>query len=262
MKIISLNLWAGREFDALMKYISEQSKDTDIFCFQEVFDTSSDQIEFKHVSEDKLKTDGHYRANLFSELKKILAEYEGFFAPVQDNFNFDSRLNFPLAFGVAVFIRKNLNIKETGDILIYRERNSGMSSETMPRNLQYVIINKEGIDYVVAHFHGLWSKQGKIDNEDRLIQSKMVKEFLDGLSGRKILCGDFNLLPDTKSLTILEENMINLIKTNNIETTRSSLYIKPERFADYMIVSPDIKVRKFSVPKVEVSDHLPLILEF
>ena len=91
-----------------------------------------------------------------------------------------------------------------------------------------------------------------------------IKAFLNSFQLGKILCGDFNLLPDTQSLAILETecNLVNLIKTHNIPTTRSPLYLKPEKFADYTLVSRDIEVKHFEVPNVEVSDHLPMILEF
>ena len=31
---------------------------------------------------------------------------------------------------------------------------------------------------------------------------------------------------------------------------------------DYVFVSPEVKVIDFSVPNIEISDHLPLILDF
>lgn len=85
--------------------------------------------------------------------------------------------------------------------------------------------------------------------------------------GGKVLCGDFNLLPQTKSIAMLEGRMRNLIKEYNIKTTRSKLnpyHGTPteQHFADYVFVSEDIKVLDFKVPEAEVSDHLPMILEF
>ena len=81
-----------------------------------------------------------------------------------------------------------------------------------------------------------------------------------------ILCGDFNLRPDTQSMTILETKMRNLIKEFGIKTTRNELYadlkVFNDYFADYVLVSPGIKVQNFQVPYVLASDHLPMILEF
>jgi endonuclease/exonuclease/phosphatase family metal-dependent hydrolase len=78
----------------------------------------------------------------------------------------------------------------------------------------------------------------------------------------RILCGDFNLLPNTDSLTILEQGMRNLIKEYPVTSTRSRFYEKPDKFADYILVSPEVVVEDFQVLDEAVSDHLPLLLEF
>ena len=89
-----------------------------------------------------------------------------------------------------------------------------------------------------------------------------MKTFLDKTPNPKILCGDFNLLPETKSLRILEENMVDLVKKFDIHSTRSVSFKYETRYADYMLVSPDVVVERFNAPHINVSDHLPLVLEF
>ncbi len=56
--------------------------------------------------------------------------------------------------------------------------------------------------------------------------------------------------------------MRNLVKEFGVKSTRSKLYTKPVKFADYILVSNDVKVNKFDVINMEVSDHLPLFLDF
>jgi len=85
---------------------------------------------------------------------------------------------------------------------------------------------------------------------------------MNKFDGEKILCGDFNLNPNTQSVSILDRGMKNLIKNFKITSTRSSLYKKDEKFADYMIVSNGINIVNFKVKEDLVSDHLPLYLEF
>lgn len=253
MKLVSLNIWAGREFGPLMKYVLDQSRDTDIFCFQEVFDTTTSR---KTVNK-------YYRANIFSELQKVLPDHTGYFAPVQDGCDFNGPVDYSIQWGLAMFVRRSLNVDSTGEIYLFGSRNSRKEdNSSIPRNLQYVHLDVGGQDYTVAHFHGLWNGRGKTDTEDRIQQSKKVKEFLEGVKGKKIVCGDFNLLPDTESLLILEDNLVNLIKTGRITSTRSSLYQRPEKYADYTLVSFDVKIEGFAVPQIEVSDHLPMELKF
>jgi endonuclease/exonuclease/phosphatase family metal-dependent hydrolase len=57
--------------------------------------------------------------------------------------------------------------------------------------------------------------------------------------------------------------MMNLIKKYKIKTTRSSFTpAEKGKFADYIFTSSEVNVHKFKVLKAEVSDHLPLLLEF
>ena len=70
------------------------------------------------------------------------------------------------------------------------------------------------------------------------------------------------LLPFPYLLAILEEGMRNLVKETDVTSTRSHYYTKPEKFADYILVSPDITVVDFNVLPDVISDHLSLVLEF
>ncbi|MCL5784026.1 MAG: endonuclease/exonuclease/phosphatase family protein, partial [Patescibacteria group bacterium] len=115
------------------------------------------------------------------------------------------------------------------------------------------------------HFrHGIWlpPPNSKSDTESRINQSQKINQFLKKLPREKILCGDFNLALNTQSVKILEEDMVNLIKKYQITATRNKFFPGEEKFADYTFVSNGINVKNFQVPDIEVSDHLPMILEF
>ena len=129
----------------------------------------------------------------------------------------------------------------------------------------FVFINfkSELSPYTILNFQGMWHPTiKKIDCPERILQSQKIRVFMDALPGEKILCGDFNLNPDTESLALLEKGMRNLVKEYNITTTRSELYPKEQKFADYTLVTPGVDVKSFTVPALTVSDHLPMILEF
>jgi endonuclease/exonuclease/phosphatase family metal-dependent hydrolase len=249
---MSLNIWAGKEFTSLVNYLSSKSDEIDIFCFQEVFDTTSSE---KII-------DKYYRANIFQEISKILPNHKGYFASAQESHGFNKEADFPISWGIAMFIKNNLEINKMSESFIRGHKNSkGVDNTTVPRNIQCATVFHKGKEYNLAHFHGLWNGKGKADTDERIEQSQKVRKVIDGRSN-VVLCGDFNLLPETRSLEILEENLTNLIKTNNIRSTRSKLYPKPNKFADYMLVSKGIEVKEFTVDNVEVSDHLPIILDF
>jgi endonuclease/exonuclease/phosphatase family metal-dependent hydrolase len=132
----------------------------------------------------------------------------------------------------------------------------------MPRNLQYVSISVNNKKYLICHFHGIWYPKTKIDTDERIQQSHIIKNFLSKREEAKILCGDFNLLPTANSMKLLEAGMRNLITEYHVPTTRNQHYEREEKQADYVLVSNDITIQQFRVLDVEVSDHLPLLMEF
>ncbi len=170
--------------------------------------------------------------------------------------------------GLAIFARKSLKVTAKGDIFIWRKRFDKMDKRfNTPSNIQYLSFNIDGKEFLICNFHGKWSPGSKLDTKQRIRQSYLIKQFLKSKKSPVILCGDFNLMPETKSVAILEKGMNNLIKEYKIISTRSKISLKqhsdnPQYFADYIFVTPDIKVDDFKVISTEISDHLPLLLEF
>lgn len=120
-----------------------------------------------------------------------------------------------------------------------------------------------GKKVLIVNVHLTHRPEGKSDSEKRFKQSKIIIDFLGMFDCPKILVGDFNLLPDTESIAMIERaGMRNLIKEYNVTSTRTELYKKPLQFADYIFVSPEINVREFKVLPDVVSDHAPLYLDF
>lgn len=253
MRLISLNIWGGKLFGPLTDFLKAYSNKVDFFCFQEVYHSS-----FKKEIGDGMPS------NVFLEISNLLSNFRAFFAPTFKVNNSYNHMGLDLSIGLAIFVRKTIPVRTSGDIFIYGSKHEliGQKIKTMPRNLQYLTFTIEGKSYLLCHFHGIWHPKTKVDTKDRLEQSKKIKKFLNAYEGRKILCGDFNLLPNTKSMLILEKGMRNLIKESNISTTRNSLYKRKEKYADYILISQGISVRNFKVIDLTVSDHLPLFLDF
>jgi len=133
------------------------------------------------------------------------------------------------------------------------------------KNMQYITIKNDGETYNIFNIHGLWDPSGKTDTPNRIKQSENIVNFIKKFKGFTILCGDFNLRPDTESVKILESELglKNLITEHKITSTRTSLYTRSEeKFADYIFTSPNIEIKDFKVLPNEVSDHAALYLEF
>ncbi|MBI4036249.1 endonuclease/exonuclease/phosphatase family protein [Candidatus Daviesbacteria bacterium] len=260
MKLISLNTWGGRAFAPLMKFIQNHSSDTDIFCFQEVYKSSKTEV----LADNS-------RANLLDDLSKALPNYEYFFCPMGNELDLINQYqadNLDLEIGLAVFWKKSLLVKHKGCNFVLKDQLENISIfASLAVILQQVTFDISGKQINIINTHGFPTPGDKLDSPIRLRQSQTTTTLLENLSGGKILVGDFNLMPNTKSIQMIEEHMRNLISESNIERTRSKLnphYNKADdqKFADYTFVSEDIKVRDFEVPNIEVSDHLPMILEF
>lgn len=242
MRLICLNIWLGKLGDPLIAFLQREAPKTDIFCFQEM------KSSLNNSSEN----------DFFSVIAKSLPDFQGFFEATQDE-------KGEIEIGLATFIKKTDNVEKEGDFFVYRTRNSMVNNDgrTMGRNAQFIEFSKLGNKYTIINFHGLWSGKDRLDSEDRINQCKKLKTLLHSLGGTKIMCGDFNLTKDTQSLAILDEGMRNLIKEFNITSTRPERYFPyPDKFCDYILVDNDIVVNDFKVLQDEVSDHLPLLLDF
>ncbi len=240
MKIISLNTWGGRVKEPFIDFVKKYNN-TDIFCFQEIYD-NAEEIMKRHYPEDSF--------NIFSELKELLPNHNGFFRPVLQG-----------VYGLAIFIKKEILLLEEGEIFIHRSDSKLVTDGHHSRNLQWVKFSFKNELFTVMNVHGLWNGKGKTDTPERIAQSNLIKEFVNKAEGKKILVGDFNLNPDTESVRILAKDMKNLIEEYSIVSTRTSLYKRPGKFADYIFVSPDVDVNNFTVLPDEVSDHAALSLE-
>lgn len=257
MKLITLNLWGGQVYEPLINFLAARSKDTDIFCFQEILLGSKPEFTPVHKA----------RVNLFSEIEKNLFEFNAVSYPAPSGVHyFQSELLLEDArAGQVIFVRKSLSVTDHGGFRTYtgdfpKETTDGGK---ITGSCQWVEIQNQGETITVLNLHGIWQKDtNKVDTPERLTQSKIINQFLNSKTGKKILCGDFNLRPEGESMKALEQNMTNLIKQFGITRTRSELYTKPEKFADYILVSPEVEVAALTVLSDVVSDHLPLLLRF
>lgn len=260
MKLISLNTCGGKFFNTLSEFLKFHSKNTDIFCLQEVFSTNSSYRQFPE-----------YRANLLQEISSLLPNFTYFFDPVYQKMDTKtSGVSFDLKHGLAIFVKKTIEILDYRAYFIYRDKvvNSIKKDYSdIPVNIQFLSFLNKDKTYTLANFHGASYPGSKLDTLKRIRQSEKIMEIFKKTKGAKILTGDFNLLPETQSIKIFEGKFRNLIKEFNIKKTRSNL--SPffgtsdfQKFADYTFVSDDVNVTDFKVPNVSISDHLPMILEF
>jgi len=171
-----------------------------------------------------------------------------------------------LGFGQAVLVKKTIKLTSFERFHLFRQRLKDSGSFV---KFKVSIQNKE---LLIGSVEGKPRPGNKFDTNTRIKQSKFILESFSNDRLPRIIGGDFNLLPDTKSLKMFEKaGYRNLIKDFKVKTTRNEFAwetLKNDRgfikqyYSDYCFVSSDVKVKNFQVPNIEISDHLPLILDF
>lgn len=252
MKIISLNVWGGRIYDKLESFIKTQAPSTDVFCFQEFFDGLNDprpeQLDARKKYSQRTED---FIYDLNDRVKSILPGFNG--SVTQPYSNFGERL--------AMYVKtKTTSPGPVYETLILKPSTQTWGGVAMKVGVRVQYLHSKSS--WIIHTHGFWTQGNKNDTPERLQQSKNLLKLLGTLPGEKVLLGDFNLNPETKSIAILTEKMRNLIKEYDIKTTRSPLSAPSKgTFADYAFLSQGVKLNNFQVLNDEVSDHLPLNVE-
>ena len=257
MRIISLNTWGGRAGkEGLLAFFRKYAETTDIFCLQEIWSAPHEHLEGRLAGGLAINNPQIMLYGL-QEISAVLPNHTTFFRP-----------HFGDNFGLLMLVRKNLAVVEEGEVFVYKHKGYMPEGDigNHARNIQYVTIKTKSGPITVINFHGLWTGvgagKGKKDSSERLEQSANIVEFTKKIRNPLVLCGDFNLLPDTESLRKFENaGLRNLIREFGVTSTRTSFYTKPQKFADYAFISGRVPLKNFKVLPDEVSDHAPLFIE-
>lgn len=254
MKLMTLNIWGGKLYKPLMSFLEKNSENTDIFCFQ-------DMLFGKEAGFSKIQKG---RINLYEEVQKILKNFNSYiYRDPEESYFHGELLPLDVGCGQVIFVKNNIRVSDNGGFRSHPDSPYHKGGDMVSGRCQWVKLKEDGGEIIILNLHGLWQRNSmKKDTPERIEQSKKIKEFLSEHNGKKILCGDFNIINDGNAMALLEEDMINLIKKHNVTSTRSSYYPKEEKFADYILVSPSINVDDFQVLSDEISDHLALMVEF
>lgn len=241
-KLISLNVWlGGKLFDSLVKFIDKENPD--ILAIQEAYNGKGNLPKnLKTVEEFKKKFNFKY----FSFAPAYLHVAQGKEVPT-GNAIFSK---FPITAANVTFIygyfrEESLNMRKNWDAI--------------PRNLQHAEIKIGGKILNVFNTQGIWGENDK-DNQKRF---KMVRIILDNIKNKEnvVLCGDFNVDANTKSIRNIEKYLLNIFKerTSSFNLKRKKEGGFNKSVVDFIFLSKDIKAVKSFVPMVDVSDHMPLV---
>ncbi|MEM7694915.1 MAG: endonuclease/exonuclease/phosphatase family protein [Pseudomonadota bacterium] len=262
MKIVALNAWGGRLNDALLPYLAAEAPD--ILCLQEVVVTNNPPGPWLTYR------DGDHvlaqRANVLADVAGALPHHTAIFCPsAQGTLLADGDEEIFSQWGIATFIHPRLTLIGQAQHFVHKDFSAnGYGEHPRSRTAHAVRVHDPaGRTVTVAHMHGLRDLAGKHDTPARTRQAHRFRDLIAPLPADiRVLCGDFNVLPGSATLKILERaGFTELVTANGHTSTRTSLYEKPVRFADYMLINRIDAVRTFTVvTDPEVSDHCPLRL--
>lgn len=146
----------------------------------------------------------------------------------------------------------------------YMQDWSNWRQEDHGRSVLITMLDVEGNPLQILNLHGIWSAD-KLGDKRTEAQCRYIVEAAQRQTIPTIIAGDFNLLPNTPSIQIIDKHFRNLVSEFNIQTTTPDFDDGTDRGGhaiDYIFVNDLVKVTDFRVENVAISDHLPLVLEF
>jgi endonuclease/exonuclease/phosphatase family metal-dependent hydrolase len=265
LKVLCLNGWGGKLSEELLPYI--KSTAPDILCLQEVVHSpASDKSWLTYRDGDHILPQ---RANFFRDVCDALPDHLGLFCPAAQGVLWDEETAVPSQWGLATFVHRDFPIIGQVQGFVHKDFSSdGYGDHPRSRSAHglrvYDYRGKRAIS--VTHMHGLRDLNGKHDTPERAAQARKLRDLARHLSEPgelSVICGDFNVEPDSETLRILSDaGYSELVTGLGFKSTRTSHYKKPGKFADYMLVNQEDATKAFSVVyDPEVSDHCPLLLD-
>lgn len=259
-----LNGWGGKLHEGLLPYV--ESAAPEILCLQEVIHTpASDKDWLTYRDGDHVLPQ---RANFFRDVSSALPNHVAVFCPAAQGVLWDDDQSIPSRFGLATFVHESVPIIGQVQGFVHKSYSPvGYGEHPRSRNAHGVRVYdySSNRSISVTHMHGLRDLNGKMDTPERAEQAHRLLDLSRKITEPDdliVVCGDFNVEPDSETLRILmEAGLSELVTGYGFTSTRNTQYIKPGKFADYMLVSDVGAVQGFDVVHdPEVSDHCPLVL--
>lgn len=245
-KIISLNLFEGGVFwDNIVAFLTKEN--ADILCLQEVFNGDTEQP--LHLQTIK-------------RLKKLLPDFYLYYAPELYEVRPDGQGDVGNAILSRWPLREEKKVFLHGAYQKIIRPTDEKSFSHYPKNMVSAVVEIPNQSLLhVFNLHGVWGLDGN-DNSERLHMSETI---VSEISGKHpvTLMGDFNLQPNTRTISRIEDHLSNVFK-NELTTTFNMRHKTNPGYAtavvDMFFVSPGVRVLSHECPEDDVSDHKPLVV--
>jgi endonuclease/exonuclease/phosphatase family metal-dependent hydrolase len=250
LKIIQLNIWGGKFGQQIIDFL--QTEQPDFVCMQEVND---------------LKGRAGYK--FFSTLDEIRegASFTDAFMSAAYSQRYMER---ELEYGNAILSTLPFTTKQTvftrGS---YRKNFDVTRDDGNIRNLQVATVTLgDAAKLHILNHHGHHIMGTKAGDDETLRQMQVIAATIDAITTSPatiddplILCGDFNLAPDSSSLALLNSQLTNLSIVHGLRRTYNQ-FSSVHEVCDYIFINEHVKPLHFQMSEALISDHKALILEF
>lgn len=241
MKLMTLNVWQGRLERVLLKHL--ETLDIDIACMQEAVDypfKSGGLVSTYQTVGSSAKLDNQFFSPLMS--MKLGGSSISFGNVIY--------ANIPFSQTETQFTRGK-----------YKDEFDFNVDDYNVRAFQHALLEIEDKKLHILNHHGHHIDAHKLGDEETFRQATQLIDYIKQLDGAVILCGDFNLAPESESIRLIDGLLTNLSVKYKLRTTRSSLTYKNE-VCDYIFVNENVIVKDFKMDETIISDHNALLLEF
>jgi len=145
---------------------------------------------------------------------------------------------YPIYHGKLVFVQGNLSF--------ITNWSSWPKKDNRAVQIADLMIDNNTPNLRVINYHGIWSRE-KAGNHQTLKANQTIVKHGKAVNYPVLICGDFNLFPNTKSMQILDQEFESLIDKYRIKTTRphsNELSGRKRNVVDYIFISKKISTER------------------
>lgn len=248
-RFVQMNIWNGRLYYPIDAFLKRERPD--ILCAQEML-SGEDNLSPSFWTAETLVQAGHFNQ---SQTTPPIPFYE----------------MWDKSAGIVNAVLTGERLSSTFQHTIFPYEPEGEITTQLQRHIDYYsMVHTEQrladgrVLHVLSHHnHIVRNEAGRLYSKTSEINFKTIAEYIATLSGPVIFSGDFNLFKESTCLQPLKEiGLTNLNDVHNIQHARNEFSWKAEECVSHVFISPDIQVHDYRVATDNVSDHLPLVMDF
>ncbi len=248
-RFVTLNIFnGGRLLQNAIDFLTDTNPD--IFFIQEAYDGDDPTHEPRFRTTEVISA---AFPEYFSHFCPVYLDTRGVEGPIEDGQVIYSR--YPLSNVSSHFL--DIPYGE------YSQDDWGDFTQ-FPAMIQYADVLIGATSIRLANVHGPVNYDGKLDDGRRRKMRDSILKYTAGYE-RVIAAGDFNMQPETKTIDALEERFVNIFK-GELRSTFNMKHKERPGYAtavvDMVLATPNLMVTNHHCPDVDVSDHMPLVVDF